>query len=294
MGKNGAGKSTLLDIIAGLRTPDSGGDPLSGRDVCEVARKGAIKAHRPSAARNKERVAVHGRAGRSDGTLRICGSLVRIGRGSRLCADAMRAWIVSIPGIVCYRRLSGGEQQRVLLAACIAQCPANHAVRRAIHLSRHSSADPLFHDVGRNSRAKGRLCIAVTHDLNLAFSHCTRVLVLDQGKLAADLGPSTTLPMTRMAFAAFAAIKNVANSRRKAMGALSMIARAARCFRGMGWIGRIGCGVPARCVSASLDRKRLDQHGSACSRRRRRTIRSSSNSACREHCWGFSPAAPFH
>jgi ABC-type hemin transport system ATPase subunit len=33
---------------------------------------------------------------------------------------------------------------------------------------------------------EGTLCIAVTHDLNLALSHCSRVLVLDHGKATAD------------------------------------------------------------------------------------------------------------
>jgi iron complex transport system ATP-binding protein len=34
---------------------------------------------------------------------------------------------------------------------------------------------------------EGALCIAVAHDLNLALAHCTRILVLHGGKLAADL-----------------------------------------------------------------------------------------------------------
>ena len=33
---------------------------------------------------------------------------------------------------------------------------------------------------------EGALCIAVTHDLNLALGHCTRLLILDGGRLAAD------------------------------------------------------------------------------------------------------------
>jgi iron complex transport system ATP-binding protein len=33
---------------------------------------------------------------------------------------------------------------------------------------------------------EGALCIAVTHDLNLALAHCSRVLILDKGRLAAD------------------------------------------------------------------------------------------------------------
>ena len=31
------------------------------------------------------------------------------------------------------------------------------------------------------------LCVAVTHDLNLALTYCTRLLVLDQGRVARDL-----------------------------------------------------------------------------------------------------------
>jgi iron complex transport system ATP-binding protein len=85
-----------------------------------------------------------------------------------------------------FSTLSGGEQQRVLLAACIAQCPAvmlfdEPSTYLDIHQQLHC-----FTTLAELAR-EGALCIAVTHDLNLALSHCTRVLVLDQGRLAADL-----------------------------------------------------------------------------------------------------------
>ena len=35
-------------------------------------------------------------------------------------------------------------------------------------------------------RQEGALCVAVTHDLNLALAHCTRLMILDHGKLAAN------------------------------------------------------------------------------------------------------------
>src|SRR5262249_3655815 len=81
--------------------------------------------------------------------------------------------------------LSGGEQQRVLLAACIAQSPSVMLfdepstyldVRQQLHC---------FSTLAELAR-EGALCIAVTHDLNLALAHCTRFLVLNHGRLAAD------------------------------------------------------------------------------------------------------------
>jgi ABC-type cobalamin/Fe3+-siderophores transport system ATPase subunit len=74
----------------------------------------------------------------------------------------------------------------VLLAACLAQ-------DAAILLLDEPST---FLDVGaqlecfallRDQAARGRLCIAVTHDLNLALAHATRLLVLDGASIAHDL-----------------------------------------------------------------------------------------------------------
>jgi iron complex transport system ATP-binding protein len=84
-----------------------------------------------------------------------------------------------------FSTLSGGEQQRVLLAACIAQCPRlmlfdEPSTYLDVHQQLHC-----FSTLAELAR-EGALCIAVTHDLNLALTHCSRVLILDRGKLAAD------------------------------------------------------------------------------------------------------------
>jgi iron complex transport system ATP-binding protein len=39
----------------------------------------------------------------------------------------------------------------------------------------------------REETARGALCIAVTHDINLALAHCTRIVVLAQTRVAADI-----------------------------------------------------------------------------------------------------------
>jgi iron complex transport system ATP-binding protein len=85
-----------------------------------------------------------------------------------------------------YSTLSGGEQQRVLLAACIAQCPTVMLFDEpSTYLDVHQQLQ-CFSTLAELAR-EGALCIAVTHDLNLALAHCTRLMILDRGKLAADL-----------------------------------------------------------------------------------------------------------
>jgi ABC-type cobalamin/Fe3+-siderophores transport system ATPase subunit len=39
----------------------------------------------------------------------------------------------------------------------------------------------------REEAERGRLCVAVTHDLNLALSFCTRLVVLAEGVVARDV-----------------------------------------------------------------------------------------------------------
>ena len=87
-----------------------------------------------------------------------------------------------------FSTLSGGEQQRVLLAACIAQCPSVMLFDEpSTYLDVHQQLQ-CFATLAELAR-EGALCIAVTHDLNLALAHCSRVLILDRGKLAADFAP---------------------------------------------------------------------------------------------------------
>ena len=85
-----------------------------------------------------------------------------------------------------FATLSGGERQRVLLAACLAQ------EAEVLLLDEPST----FLDIAqqlecfsmlREEAAGGRLCVAVTHDLNLAMSFCTRLVVLAGGVVVRDM-----------------------------------------------------------------------------------------------------------
>lgn len=186
MGINGAGKSTLLDILAGLRSPNAGEVDLCGRRLMAwppVERSRRIS-HLPQGTRQElpftvEQIVLMGRYAYADRWFESEEDLV-------YAQDAMRRMDCLPFRNRLFSTLSGGEQQRVLLAACIAQGPAvmlfdEPSTYLDIHQQLHC-----FTTLAELAR-EGKLCIAVTHDLNLALAHCTRVIILDQGKLAADL-----------------------------------------------------------------------------------------------------------
>jgi iron complex transport system ATP-binding protein len=185
MGVNGAGKSTLLDIVAGLRAPHHGevlvqGSPLGKLPARERSRR---ISHLPQGTRNElpftvEQVVLMGRYAYAD-------RWFESDEDRTYAEDAMKRMECFQFRERLYSTLSGGEQQRVLLAACIAQCP--HLMlfdEPSTYLDVHQQLQ-CFSTLAELAR-EGALCIAVTHDLNLALAHSTRLLILDGGKLAAD------------------------------------------------------------------------------------------------------------
>jgi ABC-type cobalamin/Fe3+-siderophores transport system ATPase subunit len=82
--------------------------------------------------------------------------------------------------------LSGGERQRVLLASCLAQQPELFLLDEP---STHLDLDQQLHcfSLMAEQCASGASCLAVTHDLNLALSYGTRLIVLADGAVAWDM-----------------------------------------------------------------------------------------------------------
>ena len=189
MGRNGAGKSTLLDIVAGLRPASGGHVVLEGRPLATWGSRdrARIVAHLPQAVRPDLPF--------------LAGELVLMGRyphtdrwfesaGDRQAVElAMRrtdCWDLRDRLI---QTMSGGERQRVLLAACLAQTPDLFLLDEP---STHLDIDQQLHcfSLLREESARGALCVAVTHDVNLALTHATRVIVIADGRVAIDL-PAT-------------------------------------------------------------------------------------------------------
>ena len=116
MGVNGAGKSTLLDIIAGLRTPDSGEVLVQGNPLQKLAPRERSRriSHLPQGTRNDlpftvEQVVLMGRYAYAD-------RWFESDEDRSYAEDAMKRMDCLQFRERFYSTLSGGEQQRVLLA----------------------------------------------------------------------------------------------------------------------------------------------------------------------------------
>ncbi len=89
--------------------------------------------------------------------------------------------------------LSGGEAQRVHLAAALAQEPD------ILLLDEPTASLDLRHQVGvfsllrRAAAESGLSVVVVTHDLNLASQFCPKVLILHEGKCVAAGPPSEVM-----------------------------------------------------------------------------------------------------
>jgi iron complex transport system ATP-binding protein len=183
IGPNGAGKSTLLRAVAGL-VPRLGAVEIDGEVELgrrQVARRVALVPQSPSLPPQMT-VAEYVLLGRTP----HLGYLAREGSHDRETADAalVRVDLVELAG----RRLgtlSGGEQQRAVLARAVAQQapillldePTN-----ALDVGRGQQALELVDALRRDA---GLTVLAAMHDLTLAGQYADRLLLLDRGRIVA-------------------------------------------------------------------------------------------------------------
>ncbi len=185
IGPNGAGKSTLLRILAGLLQPTAGGVSLNGTALHRITPKARARqlAYLPQRfecdpSLSAEQVVLLGRYPfRSLGLFESAADY-EIARAAMQRTDTLAFADRPIGS------LSGGETQRVHLAAVLAQQP------QIILLDEPTTALDWKHqlaifDVIRTSAAEGKLVIVVTHDLNLAARYCDRLLLIHAGQVAA-------------------------------------------------------------------------------------------------------------
>lgn len=186
MGRNGAGKSTLLDIVAGLRQPTDGDVRLNDRPAAawDPRERARLVAHLPQAVRPDlpflaGELVLMGRYPHTDRWFESDEDRLAVERAMcRTDCWDLRDRLV--------QTLSGGERQRVLLAACFAQTPQLLLLDEP---STHLDIDQQLHcfSLLREESERGAACLAVTHDVNLALTYATRIIVLAQGRVALDV-----------------------------------------------------------------------------------------------------------
>lgn len=191
-GPNGAGKSTLLSVLSGLRKHFTGECFFYGRNIRTWSRKdfskkvAVVHQGRPvSFPFTVDEVVLMGRTPHMH-------SWFETGEDLELIEKALeQAGASELRGRE-FRTLSGGEQQRVILASALAQQP------KVLLLDEPTSFLDLHHQVHfykllAQLRDAGVLVISVTHDLNLAASYADRLLLLHNGRPVAEGTPQQVI-----------------------------------------------------------------------------------------------------
>lgn len=190
IGPNGAGKTTLLRVITGLVPPGRGDLRLFGRSLSTIAARdraslvGVVpqSLETPMAFTVEEIVTM----GRSVGLSRWRS----LSREDRRRVERAMAFTdtVDMRGRL-FSELSGGEQQRVVIAMVLAQEPRILLMDEATsHLDINHRIE-IMQIVERLNHEKGVTVLMVSHDLNLASEFCRRLLLMDNGEIVAD-GPA--------------------------------------------------------------------------------------------------------
>ena len=189
VGPNGAGKTTLLEVVNGILPHTSGTGTAFGLNISEhgdqvrkrigyVIQNFEIDPLSPFLCRN---VVMSGRAGKI-GLLRfptrhdwetVTRALSLVGMGSYASRPV--------------GKLSGGEFQKILIARAIAQEPDLFLLDEPfanLDLKARGDVGQLIHELNRD----GSTVLMVSHDVGSIPPSCTRILLMDKGRIIAQ-GP---------------------------------------------------------------------------------------------------------
>lgn len=194
LGPNGAGKSTLIRVLTGLHPPLAGAVRVFGRPIADLraAERARLIAVVPQELKTPMAYTV--------AELVMMGRAVHLkpwqqptAQDRRIVERAMAYTDVGALRDRHLEALSGGERQRAVVAMALAQEPRLIVMDEpTTHLDMNHALE-LMQLAERLNREQGVTVLMTSHDLNLAAEYCRRLLVLHDGRLAADGAPADVL-----------------------------------------------------------------------------------------------------
>ncbi len=190
LGPNGSGKTTLLRLLGGTRQPTGGRVLLDGQPLARLSRR--LIARRIAVVPQETELAFE----YSALEIVLMGRHAHLGvfevEGPRDYAIARESLAATGTSDLADRRfhtLSGGEKQRVVIAAALAQAAD------VLLLDEPTASLDLGYQldiaalVTRLNQDRGVTTVISTHDLNLAASICRRLVMMRAGEVIAT-GPT--------------------------------------------------------------------------------------------------------
>jgi len=194
IGPNGSGKTSLIRALSGVIKPTAGEIHIEGKELStfsEGARARLLavvpqSAQLPPAFTVFECVAL--------GRTPHLAWLGRLGQSDlKHIQQAMQAAEISHLSDRRAGELSGGEQQRVILARALAQaCPILLLDEPTAHLDLHHQVS-LLGLVRRMAKDQKLAVLVAMHDLNLAALYADRLVLLVEGRIRASGTPAEVL-----------------------------------------------------------------------------------------------------
>ncbi len=199
LGPNGSGKTTLLKILSGILPPRAGHVMMDGADLATLNRRQIAQRiamvpqdlHVPFAFTVREMVLL----GRTPYARPLLGESAHDHAAVDRAMDLTETR--ALPDRV-FGELSGGEQQRVVIAMALAQEPQILLLDEpTVHLDINHQIEVL-ELVRKLNRERGLTVLATMHDLNLASLYFDRLILLNEGRIIVEGKPSEVLSAERV------------------------------------------------------------------------------------------------
>ncbi|HWR40278.1 MAG TPA: metal ABC transporter ATP-binding protein [Patescibacteria group bacterium] len=182
VGPNGAGKSTLLRMIAGLLQPQTGQIVIDGAAPEKAQQQGMIGYVPQHYGRNTQ-----GFPATAEDVVAL--GLVAGGRGRSLSRQGSRHIVdhmLELVGAERFRHrrigeLSGGEQQRVMVARALASNPQLLLLDEPTSGIDYAASAKIYELLGQLNRTLGITVIMVSHDIDNATRTASHVACIDRG-----------------------------------------------------------------------------------------------------------------
>lgn len=193
LGRSGAGKTTLLRSMAGLLKPHKNRLFFNNSDFSSLNKKDRLLLRRkisfiPQQFKLIKELSVFENVmiGRL-GYMKTMSSIIHRypHNHKQVVLECISRVKLTDKRNMLAKRLSGGEQQRVAIARCLAQEPSVILADEPMASLDISLANTIL-EIFKDENIKGKTVVFVVHDIDMAFKYANRIILVKNGQIISD------------------------------------------------------------------------------------------------------------